>query len=124
LSFRFDEWLRFLAHLEEHYRPIAEVMILTEMIPSEMGGLRKEDIEGDYINVKSSYVLGEDKKSLKTAFRKRQIFITKAIRERLDTILKRSNSPHVFTMEDGNRFNSSRFCKVWKKGVDAAGITP
>jgi len=121
---RFDEWLRFLEHLEEYYRPIAEVMILTGMIPSEMGGLRKEDIEGDYINVKSSYVLGEDKKSLKTAFRKRQVFITRAIRERLDTILNRSSSPHVFTMEDGKRFNSSRFCKVWKKGVDAGGITP
>jgi integrase len=120
---RFDEWLRFLANLEEYYRPIAEVMILTGMIPSEMGGLKKEDIEGDYINVKSSYVLGEDKKSLKTAFRKRQIFITMAIRARLETILKRSDSPHVFTMEDGKRFNSSRFCKVWKKAVDLAGIT-
>jgi integrase len=26
-------------------------------------------------------------------------------------------------MEDGNRFNSSRFCKIWKKAVDASGIT-
>jgi integrase len=26
-------------------------------------------------------------------------------------------------MEDGARFNSSRFCKIWKKGVDTAGIT-
>jgi integrase len=120
---RFDEWLRFLEHLEEYYRPIAEFMILTGMIPSEMGGLRKEDIDGDYINVKSSYVLGEDKKSLKTAFRKRQVFITGAIRERLEIILNRSASPYVFTMEDGARFNSSRFCKIWKKGVDASGIT-
>jgi integrase len=86
--------------------------------------IKKEDIEGDYINVKSAYVLGEDKKSLKTAFRKRQVFITKAIRKRLEKILKRSASPYVFTMEDGARFNSSRFCKVWKKGVDAARITP
>ena len=86
--------------------------------------IKKEDIEGDYINVKSAYVLGEDKKSLKTAFRKRQVFITKAIRKRLEKILKRSASPYVFTMEDGARFNSSRFCKVWKKGVDAGGITP
>ncbi|GFO61669.1 integrative genetic element Gsu21, integrase [Geomonas silvestris] len=120
---RFGEWLRFLDHLEEYYRPIAEFMILTGMIPSEMGGLRKEDISGDYVNVSSSFVLGQDKKSLKTAFRKRQIFITGAIRQRLDAILNRSDSPYVFTMEDGARFNSSRFCKIWKKGVDAAGIT-
>lgn len=79
--------------------------------------------KGNYINVKSSYVLGEDKKSLKTAFRKLQVFITRAIRERLETILNRSASPYVFTMEDGARFSSSRFCKVWKKSVDASGIT-
>ena len=48
-----------------------------------MGGLRKEDIEGDYINVKSSYVLGEDKKSLKTAFRKRRGENLRILRERL-----------------------------------------
>ena len=51
-------------------------MIFTGMIASELGGLKREDIEGDYINVRSSYVLGQDKKSLKTAFRKRQNFIT------------------------------------------------
>ncbi|TSK08439.1 MAG: DUF3596 domain-containing protein [Geobacter sp.] len=120
---RFDEWLRFLDQLPSFYQPVAEFMILTGMIPSEMGGLKKEDIDGDYINVKSSFVLGQDKQSLKTAFRKRQIFITKALRKRLDAILNRSDSPYVFTMEDGARFNSSRFCKVWKKAVDAAGIT-
>ncbi|MCX5814397.1 MAG: tyrosine-type recombinase/integrase [Proteobacteria bacterium] len=119
---RFDEWLLFLKHLEAYYRPIAEIMILTGMISSEIGGLRKEDIEGNYINVKSSYVLGEDKKSLKTAFRRRKILITRAIRERLDTILKRSDSSYVFTMEDGKRFDSSRFCKIWKKAVKASGI--
>jgi integrase len=30
----FDEWLRFLAYLEKYYRPIAEVIIMTGMIPS------------------------------------------------------------------------------------------
>lgn len=119
---RFDEWLLFLEHLEAYYRPIAEIMILTGMISSEIAGLRKEDIEGDYINVKSSYVLGEDKKSLKTAFRRRKIFITRAIRERLDITLKGSDSSYVFTMEDGKRFDSSRFCKIWKKAVEASGI--
>ena len=78
-------------------------MILTGMISSEIGGLRKEDIEGDYININNSYVLGEDKKNLKTTFRRRKIFVTGAIRERLDTVLKRSDSPYVFTMEDGKR---------------------
>ncbi len=39
------------------------------------------------------------------------------------SFLHRSDFPHVFTMEDGKRFNSSRFCKIWKKAVDSAGIT-
>ncbi|HEY5973287.1 MAG TPA: tyrosine-type recombinase/integrase, partial [Geobacteraceae bacterium] len=30
--------------------------------------------------------------------------------------------PYLATMADGKRFNSSRFCKVWKKAVQAAGI--
>jgi integrase len=51
---------------------------------------------------------------LQTAFRKRQIFITRAIRERLDTMLNRSGTPYVFTMGDNKRFNSFRFCKIWK----------
>jgi integrase len=122
VAFRFDEWLLFLEHLEPYYRPIAEIMILTGMISSEIGGLRKEDIESDYVNINNSYVLGEDKKNLKTTFRRRKIFITRAIRERLDTILKRSDSSYVFTMEDGKRFDSSRFCKIWKKAVEASGI--
>ncbi|WP_026843307.1 Arm DNA-binding domain-containing protein [Citrifermentans bremense] len=119
---RLHDWLKFLDNLEDHYLPIAEMMILTGMIPSELGGLKRDDIEGDYINVRSSYVLGEEKKSLKTAFRKRQIVITQAIRERLQTILDRSSFPYVFVMDDGKRFNSSRFSKLWQKAVLKAGI--
>lgn len=121
---RFTEWQSFLDNLDEYYRPIAELMILTGMIPSELGGLRKEDIEGDFINLRSSYVLGEDKKAMKTAFRKRQIFITQAIRQRLEVLLKRTGSPYLAIMTDGRRFNSSGFCKVWKKAVAQAGIPP
>ncbi len=89
---------------------------------SVLGGLRKEDITGDFINLSSSYVLGEDKKSLKTAFRKLQIFITRAIRERLDQLHTLPDSPFLVTMTDGRRFNSSGLCKIWKKAVEAAGI--
>lgn len=81
---RFHDWLKFLENLEEHYKPIAELMILTGMIASEMAALRIEDVQGEYINLNKSYVLREEKKSMKTAFRKRQIFITDAARKRLD----------------------------------------
>ena len=119
---RFDDWLLFLDNLEEHYKPIAELMILTGMIPSEMAGLRKEDIEGEYLNLNKSYVLGEEKKSMKTAFRKRQIFITTAIRRRLDILKDRSTSPFLVTTPRGTRLNSTDFAKVWKKAVIKSGI--
>jgi len=119
---RFNDWLLFLDNLEEYYRPIAELMILTGMIPSEMAGLRKEDIEGEYINLNKSYVLGEEKKSMKTAFRKRQIFITRAIRARLDILKNRTDKNYLVTTARGTRLNSTDFAKVWKKGVMQAGI--
>jgi integrase len=119
---RFNDWMKFLENLEEHYRPIAELMILTGMIPSEMAGLRKEDVEGEYINLNKSYVLGEEKKSMKTAFRKRQIFITLAIRTRLDILKNRTDSDYLVTTPRGTRLNSTDFAKVWKKGVIQAGI--
>lgn len=121
---RFEDWLTFIDNLEEHYQPIAELMILTGMISSEMAGIRKEDIDGEYINLNKSYVLGEEKTSMKTAFRKRQIFITEAIRKRLDILKSRTTSDYLVTTPRGTRLNSTDFAKAWKKGVDQAGIAP
>ena len=45
--------------LKKHYRPIDELMILTGMILTEMAALRKEDFEGEDINLNKSYV-GEE----------------------------------------------------------------
>lgn len=119
---RFDDWLLLLDNLEEHYRPIAELMILTGMIPSEMAALTKESIEGEYINLTSSYVLGQEKKTLKTAFRKRAIFITEAIRRQLTILQDRAATPYLITTARGTRLNSTDFAKVWKKAATAAGI--
>lgn len=121
---RFNDWLVFLDNLGEHYRPIAELMILTGMIPSEMSGLRQEDIEGEYINLNKSYVLGKEKTSMKTAFRKRQIFITEAIRKRLDILKDRITADYLVTTPRGTRLNSTDFAKAWKKAVDQAGLVP
>jgi len=121
---RFDDWSKFIDNLEEHYQPIAELMILTGMIPSELAGLRKEDVAGEYITLNKSYVLGEEKTSMKTAFRKRQIFITEAIRARLDILTNRANSAYLVTTPRGTRLNSTDFAKAWKRGVDQAGIAP
>ncbi|MCE1226035.1 MAG: site-specific integrase, partial [Geobacteraceae bacterium] len=119
---RFNDWLLFLENLEEHYRPIAELMILTGMIASELSALTQEDIIGDYIHLNRSYVLGEEKQTLKNNYRKRKVFITQAIRQRLDLLINRATTPHLVTTPRGTRFKSTDFAKVWKKAVDKAGI--
>jgi len=121
---RFPDWLAFLDNLEEYYKPIAELMILTGMIPSELSALRAEDITGEYINLNKSFILGEEKTSMKTAFRKRKIFITEAIRQRLDTLLARAKTSYLVKNISGTRLNSNDFGKAWKKAVKKAGIPP
>ena len=122
--FRFNDWLKFLDNLEEHYRPIAELMILTGMILSELSALTKENIQGDYLKLTSSYVLKEDKTGLKNAFRKRDIFITEAIRKRLDVLTTRATSKYLVTSPRGTRLNSTDFAKVWKKASEKAKTPP
>ncbi len=119
---RFHDWLLFLENLGEHYRPIAEMMILTGMIASELSALKQEDISGDYINLNRSYVLGEEKQTLKNSYRKRRVFITQAIRKRLDILIDRAKGPYLVTTPRGTRFKSTDFAKVWKKAVDKAGL--
>lgn len=124
LALRFHDWQLFIGNLEEHYRPIAELMILTGMIISELAALTKDSIQGDYLKLTSSYVLKEDKTGLKNAFRKRDIYITEAIKQRLDILTTRAKTPYLVTNHRGTRLNSTDFAKVWKKAVDQAGISP
>lgn len=124
LALRFNEWQQFLENLEEHYKPIAELMILTGMIVSELSALTKDSIQGDYLKLTSSYVLKEEKTSMKTAFRKRDIYITDAILKQLDILVARAKTPFLVTNSRGTRLHSTDFAKVWKKAVDQAGISP
>jgi len=121
---RFPDWLTFLDNLEEHYRPIAELMILTGMIPSELSALRIEDIDGEYINLNKSFVLGEETTTMKTAFRKRKIFVTQAIRQRLDILKARAKTPYLVKNVSGTRLNSNDFGKAWRKAVNKTQIPP
>jgi integrase len=43
--FRFDEWIRIIESMDPFCRPIAETMIMTGMIGSEIAGPRKSDIQ-------------------------------------------------------------------------------
>ncbi len=120
---RFNEWVEILKHVPSFYQPVMELMIMTGMIASELRGLRKSDIEGNYIVLRNSIVLDVEKEKLKNWYRTRRIPITKAIRERLTVAMSQSTSDKVFVMDDGRPFDYGSFKKtVWEKAFKAAGI--
>lgn len=96
---------------------------MTGMIGSEMAGLKKEHIHGGFIYVRDSIVRGVARiGELKTEYRRREIPITSALRERLDRAIQRGNGSYIFSMEDGEHFNINSFRKTpWSKALDKAG---
>lgn len=122
--FLFVEWQQFLDKIDSFYRPVSEIMLMTGMIASEILGLRKADISAQYIHVRSSVVKGKEKGILKTQYRKQDIPITTAIRQRLMMAMSASTSEFVFTMKDGKPFDFGSYRKVvWNRALAAAGLT-
>lgn len=123
-GFRFEEWLDFFKHVDPWYQPIVELMILTGMINSEMAGLRRSDIQPDYIMVQHTIVRGVEHDTPKTLYRIRKIPITQAIRKRLDVLLARTTGDKLVTTKSGTIFRPAAFLKgVWTKAAKASGIT-
>ncbi|MEW6490812.1 MAG: tyrosine-type recombinase/integrase [Thermodesulfobacteriota bacterium] len=121
--FRFEEWQRLLASMDRWYRPIAEFMMLTGCIASEVAGLRWSDIEQDKILVQNSIVGDLEKGSLKTAYRARAIPLTAAIRRQLDLVRGRSRGKYPFRMRSGRAFESDNFRKnAWARAIRRAGL--
>lgn len=121
--FRFDEWMKVVENMDPFYRSIAETMIMTGMIGSEIAGLRKEDVMADHIVIQNSIVRNHEKTDLKTEYRSRKLSITEALRARLDTAVKRSESNYVFGMKSGRIFDVDSFRKnPWTTAFKKAGI--
>lgn len=121
--FRFDDWQKLLSHMDPWYVPIAEFMILTGSISSEIAGLRKSDIREKHILIQNTIVRKIEKKKTKTTYRTRKIPITQAIRQRLDIALERSSGDHVFTKPTGEKLNATNFRNnVWIKAFDRAEL--
>lgn len=121
--FRFEEWMRLLEEIHPYYRNVAEIMVMTGLMGSEIAGLRRQDIQGDYIHVRNSIVRGHEKRSLKNDFRFRKLPITKALHERIDIALSRSNRDHFLSMKSGRTFDVDSFRKnPWTSALGRAGI--
>ena len=109
--------------MDPHYRLVAEVMIMTGMIASEIAGLRKSDLMDDHIKVQNSRVRGIDKEDLKTSYRHRKIPLTGALRERLAAAEKLSKGEHLFSMKSGIHFREGSFRQnPWTTAFKKAGL--
>jgi integrase len=121
--FRYDDWRLLLTHMDPWYVPIAEFMILTGAISSEIAGLRKSDVKDDHILIQNTIVRKREKQKTKTKYRSRKIPITQAIRKRLDIALTRSTGDYVFTKPTGDKFHAANFNNnVWIKAFNKAGL--
>ena len=121
--FRFDEWIKVIENIDPFYRPVAETMIMTGMIGSEIAGLRTDDIQKDHIIVQNSIVRKFEKTDLKNEYRRRRLLISNALRKRLNAALSRSDGDYVFTMKSGRNFDIDSFRKnPWTLAFKKAGI--
>lgn len=121
--FRFSEWEAVMEAIDPFYRPVAELMVMTGLINSEVAGLRVEDIQGDRLLIRNSVVRGEEKSELKTEYRRRQLPIGQALRTRLETLRARTRGEHLVTMKNGRPFHPIRFRNgVWVKVFKRAGV--
>lgn len=124
IVFRFDDWQHLLRHMDPWYVPVAEFMMLTGVISSEVAGLRRSDITDDHILIQNTIVRKVEKNKCKTTYRTRKVPMTQAIRQRVDVALARSGSDYVFTKPTGQKFNAANFCNnVWNKSVLASGLS-
>jgi len=122
--FRFDDWKAIINSIDPFFMTIAETMIMTGMIGSEIAGLRKKDIQSDHIVIRNSIVRNHEKANLKNEYRQRKLPLTKALRMHIETAMNRSKSDYVFSMKSGRRFDVDSFRKnPWTTALKKAGVT-
>ena len=121
--FRFHEWETLLGAMDEYYRPVAKLMVLTGLMASEIAALKPEHIRDGYLYIEESIVRQVAKDELKNNYRQRRIPITQAIGEILDHALATRQGDYLFTMADGKNISAELFQRrVWVRAMQAAGI--
>lgn len=119
----FTEYLSILEAYEDRRMRLAmELMFLTGMIPSEVGGLLPMAVSGSHIKVHLSLVRGELNYYPKNDNRIREIPITKRIREILDEAIETSPLDFIFSAPRGGFFNEKTNNYHWSKACKKAGV--
>lgn len=124
LPLRMAEWEQVYKNLDEWYRPIAELMVLTGTIPSELAGLCEGHIANGHIHIRQIISRGMLYKMPKTESRIRDIPLTKRVRQLLDEIMSRqaNSAGFIITGPTSHFLDHKQFWKEWSKAVTAAGI--
>lgn len=121
--FRFAEWETLLACMDEYYRPVSKLMVLTGLMASEIAGLKASHIRDGYLYIEESIVRKVAKDALKNSYRERRIPITNAIKEILDHAAKNALTGYLFTMQDGKNFSAELYQRrVWVKAMKETEI--
>lgn len=121
--FRFQEWETLLSSMDEYYRPVAKLMVLTGLMASEIAALKSSHIRDGYLCIEESIVRKVAKDELKNSYRERKIPVTQAIGEILENATKSASSDLLFIMENGKTFSAELFQRrVWVKAMKASNI--
>ena len=121
--FRFDELMVLLDNIKSPYRLPTEFMLRTGAIGSELAGLRKGDIVGDYIYFRNSIVRGKEKTELKTEYRLREFPIGRELRKVLDGAIAQAEGEYVFLTSTGLNFAEGTYRKNgWTPALKRAGL--
>ena len=124
LPLRFYEWEAAYNQLDPWCQPIAELMLLTGMIPSELAGISHGHVAKGYIHIRQVVSRGMLYERTKTDYRERDVRITHHIEYLLDIIMKRHNGigPFLIMRENEGHFHHGYFWSKWSKAVRASGI--
>lgn len=121
--FRFAEWLAIMDAVDEYFKPVTKLMVLTGLMASEIAGIKPGCIRDGYLNIEYKIVKGKGADELKTDYRIRRIKITKAIHEILVKAIIDIKGENLFTLPDGRPFSAEKFQRlVWKRALEQAGI--
>lgn len=111
---RFDAFMNYLDYMDPFYRPVAELWMLTGMIPSEMAGITPLHIRDGYLYVRRSISRGVERKKGKSKYRRREIKITSAIQRVLDVFLARPRiGVRLIALKKGGPLTATEFYDAW-----------
>ncbi|GAM11349.1 putative lambdoid prophage Rac integrase [Geobacter sp. OR-1] len=121
---RFNDFMAYLEQIDPWYRPVAELWMLTGLIPSEMAGITPFHIKDGYLYIRRSISRGVERKQGKTKYRRREIRITAAIRKVLDIFIARlGDGRRLITLKGGQPLTSTEFNHAWVRAEKKAGLT-